>query len=77
MAIISTNVISKFTNSIVILIFILFWCHLKDLCLFSCKKLVSARKQMSILQSPNILVIQLKVRIHIFSCGLVVNDFSW
>lgn len=27
----------------------------------SCKKLVAARKQMSILQAPNILVIQLKV----------------
>ncbi|XP_015581087.2 ubiquitin carboxyl-terminal hydrolase 25 isoform X1 [Ricinus communis] len=32
----------------------------RDLCLFSCKKLVAARKQMSILQAPNILVIQLK-----------------
>lgn len=30
-------------------------------CLFSCKKLVSAKKQMSILQAPNVLVIQLKV----------------
>lgn len=30
MAIISTNVISKFANSIVILIFILFWCHLNE-----------------------------------------------
>lgn len=29
--------------------------------LFSCKKLVAAKKQMSILQAPNILVIQLKV----------------
>lgn len=31
------------------------------LVLFSCKKLVAAKKQMSILQAPNILVIQLKV----------------
>ncbi|PON67290.1 Ubiquitinyl hydrolase [Parasponia andersonii] len=32
----------------------------RKLCLYSCKKLVPARKQMSILQAPNILVIQLK-----------------
>lgn len=30
-------------------------------CLFSCKKLVAARKQLSIRKAPNILVIQLKV----------------
>jgi ubiquitin C-terminal hydrolase len=30
-------------------------------CLFRCQKLVAARKQMSILQAPNVLVIQLKV----------------
>lgn len=29
--------------------------------MFSCKKLVTAKKQMSILQAPNVLVIQLKV----------------
>jgi len=29
--------------------------------MFSCKKLVAAKKQMSILEAPNILVIQLKV----------------
>lgn len=36
-------------------------CH-GNLCLFSCKELVAARKQMSILEAPNVLVIQLKVR---------------
>lgn len=34
--------------------------------LFSCKKLVTARKQMSILQAPKILVIQLKVSVSCF-----------
>ena len=33
----------------------------EGLFLCSCKKLVAARKQMSILQAPNVLVIQLKV----------------
>lgn len=36
--------------------------------MFSCKKLVTAKKQMSILQAPNVLVIQLKV-------GWLYSDF--
>lgn len=33
---------------------------------FSCKKLVVARKQMSVFQAPNVLVIQLKVSFYQF-----------
>lgn len=43
--------------------------------LFSCKKLVAAKKQMSILQAPNVLVIQLKVGyIVVFWLGLLCLD---
>jgi hypothetical protein len=46
---------------------------------FSCKKLVAAKKQMSILQAPNILVIQLKVgwlNICLFIFCYVINSIS-
>jgi hypothetical protein len=46
---------------------------------FSCKKLVAAKKQMSILQAPNILVIQLKVgwlNICLFIFCYVINSVS-
>jgi hypothetical protein len=46
---------------------------------FSCKKLVAAKKQMSILQAPNILVIQLKVgwlNICFFIFCYVINSVS-
>ncbi|XP_023552154.1 ubiquitin carboxyl-terminal hydrolase 25-like isoform X1 [Cucurbita pepo subsp. pepo] len=43
----------------------------------NCKKLVVARKQMSILQPPNILVIQLKFVVLLLSCKGVVLGWVW
>ena len=45
----------------------------EGLFLCSCKKLVAARKQMSILQAPNVLVIQLKVGYYLVSCLLGIS----
>lgn len=36
--------------------------HMDILCIFRCKKLSAARKQMAVYRAPNVLVIQLKVR---------------
>lgn len=70
MATISISVIGKgFHNSLLSISLFFFLFKILDmvliehmnLLLYSCKKLVAAKKQMSILQAPNILVIQLKV----------------
>lgn len=71
MATINTNVISKFLYIHIILVRVLVVYVLIVYFRFRCKKLVSARKQMSILQAPNVLVIQLKV---IVRCCLFSYD---
>jgi len=61
---VSSLFFSGFVVCLVLLLCFGFW--LRYLCFLSCNKLVAARKQMSILQAPNVLVIQLKVSLSYF-----------